>query len=153
MKRMLMTLAGAGVLMLAGCELKGDLHREARAGNDEAIKVLVEAGADVNAADNEGETPLHWAAWNGHVEAIKVLLNAGANPNAADKYGHTPLHNAALRGHVEAIKVLLNAGAEVNADGKQGTPLAWAKLGRDKTEGSIKPYQEVVRLLREAGAE
>ena len=129
------------------------LNYAAMYGNVDVIKVLVEAGADLNAMDKEGWLPLHHAARKGHVEAIKVLLKEGADVNAVDKDGVTPLHHAAGGGHVEAVKVLLKEGANVNAVDRNGwTPLELAKKGRDSKEGFIKPYQEIIRLLREAGA-
>jgi ankyrin repeat protein len=67
----------------------------------EAITVLVQLGADKDAKDAEGSTPLHWAAANRHVEAVKALVQLGVNKEAKDANGGTPLHQAAIQGHVE----------------------------------------------------
>ena len=49
------------------------------------VKALIEAGADVNKADNGGWTPLYRAAQNGHEAVVKALIEAGADVNKADK--------------------------------------------------------------------
>ena len=115
----------------------------------EIVKLLLEAGANPNDSNSGSQTPLHRAAYEGNVEVIKMLLEAGANPNA-NQGRYTPLHTVAQDGNVEAVKMLLEAGANPNAPGLSGTPLASAEYGRDTTQGSIKPYQEIIRLLLEA---
>ena len=53
---------------------------------------LLENGADINAVDNDGLTPLHWACKLGNTGAIRRLLDAGASVHATDHSGNTPLH-------------------------------------------------------------
>ena len=53
----------------------------------EVVKTLLAAEAEVNKADNGGETPLYWASYNGHVEVVKTLLAAKAEVNKADSDG------------------------------------------------------------------
>ena len=91
------------------------LMRGARAGHVETVKVLLSAGANLEATDKDGWTALMWAAEEGHVEVVKVLLSAGANLEATDKDGWTVLMREAGAGHVEIIKVLLSAGANLKA--------------------------------------
>ena len=97
------------------------------------LKIFQLAGADVNARDENGYTPLHMATdpYSGprtypHA-MIEALLEAGANPNARDDEGMTPLHYAVDADHVGAVTTLLAAGANVNAKNDDGeTPLSYS---------------------------
>lgn len=66
-------------------------------GSLEDVKTLVNRGADVNAVDNSGFTPLHQAASYGFVDKAKFLLEKGARLDVVSKAGTTPLHLAAER--------------------------------------------------------
>jgi ankyrin repeat protein len=65
-----------------------------REGCVECAKVLVEAGADLNAADPDGVTPSISAIINGHYDVAVLLIEQGADPNLADNTGRTPLYAA-----------------------------------------------------------
>jgi ankyrin repeat protein len=96
-------------------------------GNVEAIRMLLEKGADPTAQDKVGKTPLHFALQKGNVEGIRMLLEKGADPTAQDKDGKTPLHFALQKGNVEGIRMLLEKGADPTAQDKDGkTPLHFA---------------------------
>jgi ankyrin repeat protein len=58
-------------------------------------EVLLSAGADKDAKDKDGETPLRRAAESGHKECVELLLSAGADKDAKNNDGWTPLHHAA----------------------------------------------------------
>ena len=91
------------------------------------IMSLLNQGADANAKDKSGYTPLFYAAFKNVPETAKVLLNHGADVNARTKDGETPLHAAALNNAREAPEVLLNHGADVNAKNNSGNmPLHFA---------------------------
>lgn len=90
------------------------LHRAALRGDAEAVAALIKSGADVNATNEAGATPLHYAA--GSEGVVDLLLKAGANPNACSLTRYTPLHSAAARPNAYgSVKRLLAAGALVNA--------------------------------------
>jgi hypothetical protein len=72
----------------------------------DVIKVFLEKGADVKAANKDGDTPLHWAAAKGKLDVVKYLVEKGADVNAADKNGNTSLHWAAVYGNLDVVKYL-----------------------------------------------
>ena len=93
----------------------------------DAIKSLLDRGADVNQQDNDGDTALHGAAQNGNVEMIRLLLAKGAQLNGQNKVGGTPLMWAAVWGHEDAVQELLKAGADKSLKDEDGkTALMWA---------------------------
>jgi ankyrin repeat protein len=95
----------------------------------DVIKVFLEKGADANAADIRGDTPLHWAAANGKLGVVKYLVEEkDADANAANEDGNTPLHRAAANGKLDVVKYLVEEkGADANAANNNGdTPLHWA---------------------------
>lgn len=98
-------------------------------GSAAAARVLLEAGADVDAeaAPGTGLHPLHSAAAVGHAEIVGLLLDHGAEPDAVQVRGFTALHAAAANGDDASVSRLLRAGADparVSADGR--TPSAMA---------------------------
>ena len=81
------------------------------------VDLLVQAGADPNFQDEQGETPLHTAARMGHVGCAKALLNIskgkGLNLEIAESsYGWTPLFCASVEGHLEMVRLLVAANAD-----------------------------------------
>ena len=70
------------------------LHRACHQGYTECVRMLIEAGAAVEATDDASWTPLHFACSKHRVDCAKLLLEAGANPDAANSRGNTPMHLA-----------------------------------------------------------
>jgi ankyrin repeat protein len=62
------------------------------------VKLLIEKGAGIMTANNDGWMPLHYASENGHVETVRLLLNGGSDVEAMNKDGQTPLYMASLNG-------------------------------------------------------
>ena len=94
----------------------GRLLAAVEVGNADAVRALVEAGADVRAARGDGMTALHVAAEHGRAEVARALVGAGAMVDAGTRIGrYTPLHLAARGGHGAVVALLLAAGADPNA--------------------------------------
>ena len=95
-------------------------HRYAPAGLLVAVKYLVEdTGADVNAADHEGNTPLHNAAARGDIEMIKYLISKGADVTRVNREGQTIADMAngpvqRTQPFPDALKLLESLGAKNN---------------------------------------
>ena len=118
----------------------------ARARDADGVADLIAAGANVNAVNDYGVTPIALAATNGSAAMIETLLDAGANPNAALQTGETVLMTAARTGNAVAVSALLARGADVDArqDSKGQTALMWAVSER---------HLDVVTTLLDRGAD
>lgn len=89
--------------------------RYARHGQYETIKTLLEHGAKVNHADENGRSVLHDAAMYSGKEVMNLLISYGADVNARNKHQSTPLHQAAMLKNIEAAKALVENGAGIFA--------------------------------------
>jgi ankyrin repeat protein/mono/diheme cytochrome c family protein len=120
------------------------LHHAAGYGPVGNLQLLIDKGADVNAKNRRGSTPLHWAI---HDEAkVRLLISKGANVNAKQAQGRAPLYLAAMLGNgVQTMRLLLTSGADPNMASANGqTPLMMAAQ-----RGNV----EVIQLLIEKGAD
>lgn len=94
----------------------GELQTAASEGNYNAVKRLIDAGADVNASPDKKFTPLQAAIDAPSPEIVRLLLDNGAKADlGTDNYRGNPLQRAARAGNVEIIEMLLGAGANVNS--------------------------------------
>lgn len=80
-------------------------------GHTGTIQVLLDAGADVDAVDDDGWRAIHWAVQKGHLKCLEQLLAAGADVEAASDSGRRAIHIAAREGRLDCIERLLAVGA------------------------------------------
>jgi len=116
---MISRLAGCVVLLIAGSFIVSAAGRPAiidavRKGDREALRALLQKGANVNEAEADGATALHWASYRDDVQSADALLKAGAKINTANDLGATALWAAAQNGSEAMVKRLLDAGANPN---------------------------------------
>ena len=125
------------------------LHLAAYAGQAEIERALVEAGADVDALNDEGRTALHVALEHNNTTR-KTLLELGARVDVSA---------AAFLGRIDRLRELLDAEPEQANDRSTGlSPLGWASFaGKVEAEAAAMRYTgdstEFVKLLLEAGAD
>lgn len=136
-------------------------NREFRESRRAIVQLLLEAGAEVDAADQYGDTPLRAAAGAGNAEVVKLLVKAGAEGSTPGAGGRSALYEASLHGQALIVRTLLQAGAplEAAALGSRIRALPVFTSGYIDAEG-VTPliaaaeggHFEVVRLLVDAGA-
>jgi len=115
-------------------------------GNREAMRTLLQGGADVNTAMADGMTALHYAALKNDAELTTMLLVAGANLKATTRVGgYTPLLLASRSGNAAAIQALLEGGADPNSATVNGTTALMFVASTGRTDA--------VKLLLDKGAD
>ena len=87
---------------------------------EEIVRLLIEAGADVEAKFDDGRNALIHTAGNPAAGSAAMLIEAGADVNVQSKSGWTALMRAARYGRTETVKLLIEAGADVNAISNDG---------------------------------
>lgn len=110
-----------------GKDTDSSMWDAAKNGDVSRLEALIKQGVDVNALDEDGDTPLMVASYYGQLQIVKVLLDAGAKVNISHKYGGTALISAAVRGHLQIVKALIEKRADINAktyDGRTSLMLA-----------------------------
>lgn len=121
------------------------LHYAAGINNAKSVELIINAGANVNAVNTEGETPLHNAIYEDIEKIIDLLIKHGANVNAVTKDQTAPLHTTAQFGKEKSVELSLKNGADRNILNKDGkTPLMLAE-----TEAETKPvFKRIVNMLK-----
>jgi ankyrin repeat protein len=107
----------------AGVEAATEIADAAKRGDLAAVRALIAAKHDVNAAQADGATALLWAAHLGNLEMTDALLRAKANPNAKNRLGISPLSAASLAGNARVIERLLDVGADIQWRGQNDETL------------------------------
>jgi len=122
------------------------LHEAARLGRDDVIPALLQAGADIEARDAKGYTPLILASYNGQATATTVLLDLGADAAAGDEArGNTPLMGVAFKGYAGIARLLLDTGVDVNQRNLAGQTAVMNAV--------MFGHVEIVDMLLAAGAD
>ena len=134
----------------------------------EAVRVLLEAGANPNLATADHTTPLMVAAGLGRSSyqpgaqrgprspsaeaAVKVLVEAGAEVNAVNEAKFTALHGAAFSGLDEVLQYLVEHGANINAQDFQGRTAYRIAQGVQQMF-RVQPWPETAEFLRRLGSD
>jgi ankyrin repeat protein len=142
----LLALGCCGLLLGAGKAVaQSALADVIQQGQSQLIQQLLQAGAEVNAPQNDGSTPLLWAVHQVDEELVAALLRREADPDLTNNFGAAPLAEAARLVNLNLVQLLLDAGADpdiANPDGQ--TPLMLAA-----SNGAV----DIARLLVEHGAD
>lgn len=111
----------------------------------DGVLLALRDGADINAIDENGDTPLYKAVCAGYIHVVGLLLELGADIDAINSYDNSALHGAVRAGHEDIAKMLIKKGARVNEVNMYGSaPLHYAVKNN---------YTEVVVILMSAGAD
>ncbi len=147
MRRFLVTVLSVGALGASLMQAAGPstVIDAAMAGNRDAVRTLLQAGADVNTALGDGMTALHYAATRNDAELAKMLIVAGANLKATTRLGgYTPLLLASRAGNTAVLDTLVAAGADPNSATVNGTTALMFAAASGKADA--------VKLLLDKGA-
>jgi ankyrin repeat protein len=119
------------------------LHAAAFSGNTNLVKIVIEAGADINGYN--GFTPLTIATWNNWTETVLVLVEQGANAEVPDSFGWTSLMMAAFKGFNQIVKILLESNVDVDKTSNETGACALHLAAQEN-------HREIVSLLLDHNA-
>ena len=118
------------------------LHVAAVSGNDDGCKLLVSAGADVDARNLRGETALHMAASGGHMSNVDVLLRLGADPTVVDDSDRRYTDVLPELSSSQTVSgITQQSSVEVDTDGQMKTGVGGR--GRAEYSGSVVGWPEL----------
>lgn len=121
-------------------------------GNIEIVRLLLDAGAPLEADDTSAYNPLITAIKNKNAEMVELFLERGANPNFYN-YGIMPIHLAVAIKEIEIVRVLLKYGADANAKVKKQSGYIKEYLAITPLDIAIyKADEEMQELLKSYGA-
>jgi len=167
---------GARVDQKGGMFKGTSLFSVAGTGNIKIAKLLLDAGANINAKSEFGDTPLHWAASYGKLAMVRFLGSKGANLNAINKKGMFPVSVAARNGHRSVCELFIKLGARIRGMGlllaaqgglvtivkeclKSGEsvkqldkPAPWYRSNTALHWAATHCHTDVIRILAKAGA-
>lgn len=154
--------AGADVNYLSQSIMYGigemsPIHQVARMGNQafEIFNLLLDKGAEIEANDEDGRTPLFYAVQSDYVYFAHRLIEKGAAISATDNHGSTPLHVATGNNTAEALHIisfLINHGADIESRDFRGrTPLLESAAIYESSWSTFRP--EIVTFLLNTGAD
>lgn len=158
--------------------MNGEMLKAAAAADFLKIKDLINKGADVNAKNTNGWTPLMYMSAIGNKEIANLLIDKGANINERNNHGQTPLFFSAHWGQTELVNLLIEKGADINAQMDDGWSVLTDAIDMNRVEiakallakgadvnlkskkgwtalmaASLKNRPDIVRLLIEKGAD
>ena len=117
----------------------------------QAVRLLIEAGADVNLQDDLRDNPFLYAGAEGLLEVLRLCIEAGADTRLTNRFGGTALIPAAHHGHVDAVRELL---ARTDVDVNHVNNLGWtALLEAIVLSDGGERHQRIIELLIAHGAD
>ncbi|MDC0936178.1 ankyrin repeat domain-containing protein [Pirellulales bacterium] len=112
----------------------GDFPIVMAAGESDVVRMLIDAGADVNVKHRDKMTALHWAVLRQNLDSVRFLLKAKADPSPVDETGQTPLDIARQREMVEIAKTLEEVGGISGMETVEGRAAVDAQFAEELAE-------------------
>ncbi|WP_339308440.1 ankyrin repeat domain-containing protein [Paenibacillus sp. FSL R5-0519] len=154
-KLLIIVILISSMFILQGCvpELKNDsnveeknmtsleeqLFKAVEDRDNESIQIWIQAGAHINAQDENGRTAAMMATYNNDLASAKILIEAGADVNVQDDMKNNPFLYAGAEGYLDILKLTIEAGADPAITNRYG--------GTALIPASEHGYVEVVREL------